>query len=125
MLIRRLLLSVVLLSLSTPLWAKKVDMDYRVRFLPDVEQAEVSLTLADGAPVISLAFNLGEEGVYSDFKADGQWTQDSPAQGTWQPGKGKSSLTYRVRINHERSPGRFDARITKDWALLRGDDLVP
>lgn len=125
MLIRRLLLATALLSLSTPLWAKKVDLDYRVRFLPDAEQAEVSLTLADGAPVISLAFNLGEEGVYSDFKADGQWTQDSPAQGTWQPGKGKSSLTYRVRINHECSTGRFDARITKDWALLRGDDLVP
>ena len=59
MLLRRLLLSVVLLSLSTPLWAKKVDLDYRVRFLPDTEQAEVSLTLEDGARVISLAFNLG------------------------------------------------------------------
>jgi predicted metalloprotease with PDZ domain len=125
MLMRRLLLSVVLLSLSAPLWAKKVDLDYRVRFLPDTEQAEVSLTLADGAPVISLAFNLGEQGIYSDFKADGQWTQSSPELGTWQPVKGKSTLSYRVRINHERSPGRFDARITKDWALLRGDDLVP
>lgn len=125
MLMRRLLLSVVLLSLSTPLWAKKVDLDYRVRFLPDTEQAEVSLTLADGAPVISLAFNLGEQGAYSDFKADGQWTQNSPEQGTWQPAKGKATLSYRVRINNERSPGRFDARITKDWALLRGDDLVP
>jgi hypothetical protein len=125
MLLRRLLLSVVLLSLSTPLWAKKVDLDYRVRFLPETEQAEVSLTLEDGARVISLAFNLGEQGVYSDFKADGQWTQDSPALGVWQPGKGKAKLTYLVRINHERAPGRFDARITKDWALLRGDDLVP
>jgi hypothetical protein len=125
MLMRRLLLSVVLLSLSTPLWAKKVDLDYRVRFLPETEQAEVSLTLEDGAPVISLAFSLGEQGVYSDFKADGQWTQDSPESGTWQPGKGKSTLSYRVRINNERSPGRFDALITKDWALLRGDDLVP
>ena len=48
MLLRRLLLSVVLLSLSTPLWAKKVDLDYRVRFLPETEQAEVSLTLEDG-----------------------------------------------------------------------------
>ncbi|MDX1297907.1 MAG: hypothetical protein R3260_06655, partial [Pseudomonas sp.] len=81
MLIRRLLLSVVLLSLSAPLWAKKVDLDYRVRFLPESEQAEVSLTLADGAPVLSLAFNLGEQGVYSDFKADGQWTQDKPELG--------------------------------------------
>jgi predicted metalloprotease with PDZ domain len=125
MLMRRLLLSVVLLSLSTPLWAKKVDLDYRVRFLPDTEQAEVSLTLADGAPVTSLAFNLGEQGMYSDFKADGQWTQNSPALGTWQPAKGKATLSYRVRINHERAPGRFDARITPDWALLRGDDLVP
>lgn len=125
MLLRRLLLSVVLLSLSTPLWAKKVDLDYRVRFLPETEQAEVSLTLEDGARVISLAFNLGDQGVYSDFKADGQWTQDSPALGVWQPGKGKAKLTYLVRINHERAPGRFDARITKDWALLRGDDLVP
>ncbi|WP_339524458.1 hypothetical protein [Pseudomonas sp. EA_35y_Pfl2_R111] len=125
MLMRRLLLSVVLMSLSTPLWAKKVDLDYRVRFLPDAEQAEVSLTLEDGAQVISLAFNLGEQGAYSDFKADGEWTQNSPEQGTWKPGKGKSTLTYRVRINHERSAGRFDALITKDWALLRGDDLVP
>jgi hypothetical protein len=125
MLIRRLLLSVVLLSLSTPLWAKKVDLDYRVRFLPDTEQAEVSLTLADGEPVLSLAFNLGDEGAYSDFSAEGQWTQASPEQGIWKPSKGKSTLSYRVKINHERSPGRFDARITKDWALLRGDDLVP
>ncbi len=125
MLLRRLLLSVVLLSLSTPLWAKKVDLDYRVRFLPETEQAEVSLTLEDGARVISLAFNLGDQGVYSDFKADGQWTQDSPALGVWQPAKGKAKLTYLVRINHERAPGRFDARITQDWALLRGDDLVP
>lgn len=125
MLMRRLLLSVVLLSLSTPLWAKKVDLDYHVRFLPDTEQAEVSLTLEDGAQVISLAFNLGEQAAYSDFKADGQWTQNSSELGTWQPGKGKSTLSYRVRINNERSPGRFDARITPDWALLRGDDLVP
>ncbi|MGG5871008.1 hypothetical protein [Pseudomonas peli] len=125
MLIRRLLLATALLSLSTPLWAKKVDLDYHVRFLPDTEEAEVSLILEDGAPVISLAFNLGEQGVYSDFKADGLWTQNSAELGTWKPGKGKSTLSYRVRINNERSAGRFDALITKDWALLRGDDLVP
>jgi hypothetical protein len=125
MLIRRLLLSVVLLSLSTPLWAKKVDLDYRVKFLPDSDQAQVSLTLEDGEPVISLAFNLGEEGLYSDFTADGQWTQDTPEQGVWKPAKGKSILSYRVKINHERNAGRFDARMTRDWALLRGDDLVP
>jgi len=126
MLIRRLLLSAVLLGLSTPLWAKNVDLDYRVRFLPDTEQAQVSLTLEEGDAVISLAFNLGDEEMYSDFKTDdGEWTQNSSELGTWTPAKGKSTLSYRVLINHERSDGRFDARITEDWALLRGDDLVP
>lgn len=125
MLIRRLLLSAALLSLSTPLWAQKVNLDYLVRFLPDSDQAEVSLTLADGAPVTSLAFNLGEQGTYSDFSADGLWSQKSPQLGVWKPGKGKATLSYRVRINHERSEGNFDARMTEDWALLRGDDLVP
>lgn len=123
--IRRLMLAVFLLSLSPVLWAKKVDLDYRVKFLPDSDQAEVSLTLADTALIYSLTFNLGEEGAYSDFVADGEWHQPSPEQGQWLPAKGRARLSYRVRISHERKPGRYDARMTPDWALLRGDDLVP
>ncbi len=123
--IRRLMLAVFLLSLSPVLWAKKVDLDYRVKFLPDSDQAEVSLTLADTALIYSLTFNLGEEGAYSDFVADGEWRQSKPEQGQWLPAKGRAKLSYRVRISHERKPGRYDARMTPDWALLRGDDLVP
>mgnify|MGYP000081252501 CR=1 FL=1 len=41
------LLSVGLLALSAPLWAaKRVDLDYQVRFLPASDEAEVRLTLA-------------------------------------------------------------------------------
>lgn len=40
-------------------------------------------------------------------------------------GEGKSVLSYRVLIDNERKPGRYDARMTQDWALFRGDDLVP
>jgi predicted metalloprotease with PDZ domain len=120
------LLPAVLLCLSAPLWAApKVDLDYRVKFLPDTDQAEVSLSLGQGERVLSLDFNLGDENLYTDFAGDGQWTQESPQRGVWQPAKGKARLTYRVRINHERSAGRYDARMTEDWALLRGDDLVP
>ncbi len=121
-----LLLSVVLLVLSTPLWAvQKVDLDYHVRFLPQSDQAEVRLTLEEGEAVSSLSFNLGNKGYYSDFKADGKWLQKAPGRGTWQPASGKASLSYRVRISHPRESGSFDARMTADWALLRGDDLVP
>ncbi|SIQ11324.1 hypothetical protein [Aquipseudomonas alcaligenes] len=123
---RSLLTATLLLGMSSPLWAaKRVDLDYQVKFLPESDQAEVSLTLEKGEAVQRLAFNLGSKGYYSDFSADGTWTQDGPESGTWLPGKGKSRLTYKVRISHPRANDTFDARMTPDWALLRGDDLVP
>jgi hypothetical protein len=124
----RLALVVGLLGLSLPVWAaKKVDLDYHVRLLPQSDQAEVRLTLAQGSAVRSLDFDLGDGSHYSDFKADGQW-QLAPGQqvrGVWRPSADKASLTYRVRISHGRKNGSFDTRMTPTWALMRGDDLVP
>lgn len=125
--VRRLLIATCLLGLSAPLWAaKRVDLDYRVRFVPETDQAEVSLTLERGDAVRQLDFNLGKDGAYSDFVADGSWeaTEDG-ARGVWKPAKGKSSLSYKVRVSHPRDNGKFDARMTPDWVLMRGDDLVP
>ncbi|MEO4047359.1 hypothetical protein AAFN46_09760 [Pseudomonas sp. CAU 1711] len=123
---RKLLAATLLLGLSAPLWAaKRVDLDYRVRFLPETGQAEVRLTLERGEAVRSLDFDLGGAGLYSDFSTAGEWAQESPERGTWRPGEGKASLSYKVRIDQPRKGGTFDARITPDWALLRGDDLVP
>jgi hypothetical protein len=121
-------LTVGLLALSSPVWAaKKVDLDYHVRLLPQSDQAEVRLTLAQGSAVRSLDFDLGDGSHYSDFKADGQWqlTPGKQARGVWRPGADKASLTYRVRISHGRKSGSFDTRMTPAWALMRGDDLVP
>ena len=125
--IRRLLFSAVLLGCAAPLWAanERVDLDYRVKFVPESDLAEVSITLEKGERVRSLDFNLGDEGHYSDFKADGEWKQEKQGRGVWNPAKGKASLSYKVRISHPRGEGRFDARMTEDWALLRGDDLIP
>lgn len=118
--------AVLLLGLATPLAAaQRVDVDYRVRFLPDSDQAEVTLTLERGQALRYLDFSLGDKGYYSDFQAQGEWQQSSPEHGVWRPQEGKAQLTYRVKISHPRANGRFDARMTPDWALLRGDDLVP
>ncbi|MBK5516204.1 hypothetical protein [Pseudomonas sp. TH10] len=117
-----------LLVFSTPVWAaKKVDLDYHVRLLPQSDQAEVRLTLAKGEAVRSLDFDLGDGSHYSDFKADGQWLLNpgKQARGVWRPSSEKASLTYRVRISHGRKNGSFDTRMTPTWALMRGDDLVP
>jgi len=119
------LFAILLLSIAHAQAAKRIDLDYQVRFLPEQGQAEVRLTLEDGEAVRSFDFNLGDEDAYSDFSADGEWLQEVPGRGIWRPGKGKSSLVYRVRINHQREDGKFDARMTEGWALFRGDDLVP
>ncbi|WP_115948109.1 hypothetical protein [Pseudomonas sp. GL-R-19] len=117
-----------LLVVNSPVWAaNKVNLDYHVRLLPQSDQAEVRLTLAQGSAVRSLDFDLGDGSHYSDFKADGQWqlTPGKAARGIWRPTADKASLTYRVNINHGRKSGSFDTRMTPKWVLMRGDDLVP
>lgn len=117
-----------LLAVNSPAWAaNKVNLDYHVRLLPQSDQAEVRLTLAQGSAVRSLDFDLGDGSHYSDFKADGQWqlTPGKAARGVWRPAADKASLTYRVSISHGRKSGSFDTRMTPSWALMRGDNLVP
>ena len=124
----RLALAIGLVALSSSVWAaKKVDLDYQVRLLPQSGQAEVRLTLAEGSAVRSLDFDLGDGNRYSDFKADGNWqlTPGKTTRGIWRPAADKASLTYRVRVSHNRKNGSFETRMTPAWALMRGDDLVP
>ncbi|MGZ9707404.1 hypothetical protein ACXX81_15485 [Pseudomonas sp. GNP013] len=121
----KLAVALTLLTMSSSAWcAKKVDLDYHVKLLPQSDQAEVRVSLSHGAAVRSLNFELGHAGDYSDFKADGQWTVTG-SRGLWQPDADKASLTYRVRLSHARKPGTYEARITPSWALFRGEDLVP
>ncbi|WP_313712094.1 hypothetical protein [Pseudomonas sp.] len=107
-----------------PAWAKKVDLDYQVRLLPANGQAEVRLTLAEGSAVRSLDFDLGKAGAYSGFQADGQWQQQGE-RGVWHPATGKTSLSYRVKLDQKLRSGAYSTRMTPHWALFLGDQLVP
>ena len=123
------ILLVTLISLATPAMAGKrqnVDLDYQVRFLPESGEAAVTIRVEQSEAIISLLFDLGSKGYYSDFKGTGTVSEEA-GKLLWKPGKGKAkgALSYRVKIDHPRDNGRFDARITPDWALLRGDDLIP
>ena len=41
------------------------------------------------------------------------------------PAAGEANLSYRVKIDRQQASGAYSARMTADWALLRGDNLVP
>jgi len=120
------LLAVLLLLIAQAHAAKRVDLDFNVKFVPEQDLAEIELLVEEGDAIRYLDFNLGDEGLYSDFETsdEGSWKQEG-GRGVWRPGAGKARLSYRVKVSHQRKSGRFDARMTNDWALLRGDDLVP
>lgn len=51
--------------------------------------------------------------------------QISGSHVTWRPQGTASRLRYEFVINHERSPKRYDSLMTADWAIFRGDKMVP
>ncbi|MGC1508976.1 hypothetical protein FT643_04930 [Ketobacter sp. MCCC 1A13808] len=98
-------------------------LDYNLEFLPASGQAAVTITIDKGQLIHNVRFkNLPDR--YSDIEADGKLSV-SKSEVRWQPADSKSRLSLKVKIAHERDPGEFDAMITKNWAIFRGDDIFP
>jgi hypothetical protein len=108
----------------------KPDSDhYRLLF-------EVDLTRTDGyaSARISVAQTTGllrevrlraPVDVYTNFSGDGTIHRDGTIL-IWQPPPRGGSVNYVVLIDHQRrTRGGFDALVTDDWAVFRGDDVFP
>lgn len=98
-------------------------LNYLVKFVPEREGASVELHVDNGKLLQKIRFR-NESGVYSDIRANGKLTVKDN-QVFWELPSQNAKLSYFVKLTNERSPGKFDARVTKDWALFRGDDLIP
>lgn len=111
---------------AVPAFAKRTgyDVDYRVEFLPTEGKARVSIVIEPGDGHVSrLAFSMDPDR-YSDIRGDGA-VEVKGRDVRWQPPQDGGTLTYLYRIDSKRSNGAYDARMTRDWAIVRGDDLVP
>ena len=122
----RALLATALLLFATAASARsEYGVDYTVQFLPQSGQAQVTIKLTPGdvgARRLRLAM---PEDRYTQVGGDGEVVRKGSTV-TWTPLRDKpSKLRYRYRIDHQRRDGGYDARITADWAIVRGDDLVP
>jgi hypothetical protein len=104
--------------------AAPAKIEYVVTFLPDKKSADVRINIDRAKWLKRARFNLAKHAL-KNVKGSGEIERDGDAL-IWRPNtKGSAYLRYRIPVVHQRSSGEYDAYITDDWALLRGEDLVP
>jgi len=120
-----LLLVLALASAVAAAPRPQYDVTYTVHFLPASDQALVTIALRPGTGKVSQMRLSMPEDRYTRVTGEGSVTRKGQTV-TWVPLDGKpSKLRYRYRVSHERAGGGYDARMTPDWVIVRGDDLVP
>jgi hypothetical protein len=99
------------------------ELRYDLTFRPEDGRADIALTLGEGAQHVRwMRFSIDPERL-DGFEGDGDLQRDGDEL-TWTPPDEGGQLRFSAIIDHRRGK-RFDARMTEDWALFRGDDLVP
>jgi predicted metalloprotease with PDZ domain len=104
--------------------ARVFDVDYRIGLAAGRDDALVTIRLGDGARwVRRLNFRI-DPARHTGLKADGD-LQVEADRAIWIPPKEGGTLTLHSKITHQRAKGDYDALINRDWAIFRGDDVIP
>lgn len=99
------------------------DLDYLVELQPDKDAARVTIRIGKGGKVSRVDFALDPKR-HSAVEAEGRLALEG-GRAIWSPPPGGGSLSLTAKISHRRESGEYDACMTADWAIFRGDDLVP
>jgi predicted metalloprotease with PDZ domain len=100
-------------------------LDYSVRFVPESGLAQVSIKHTPGTGALRRLELSMPEARYTEVRGDGKVSRDG-ATVTWVlPTKGPGTLRFSYRVNKKRRSGGYDARMTDDWVIVRGDHLFP
>lgn len=102
------------------------DLEYRAGFAPARGVAELSLTHTPRTGRISrLRMDLDPER-YRALRAEGGTLERKGRTWTWIPdARRPSTLHWEHVVNRQRRGGGYDARLTRDWVIVRGDNLFP
>lgn len=102
----------------------KYSLAYSVRFQPEAGTAAVQIaTQPESGRLIGLDLDMPAS-VYSDVTGDGVVVRRG-SRVIWEPPRAGGALNFTVVVAHRRDNGQFDARITPEWVITRGDRLVP
>ncbi len=97
---------------------------FDARLTPTTRSASVRIRVRQDAPLLqSLRLRIDPER-HREFSGDGEIEQ-GPDWVEWRPPASGGSLRYVFRIDQLRDARSYDARCSEDWAIFRGDDLVP
>jgi hypothetical protein len=100
-------------------------VDYTVSFRPEDNAADVIMEVRPGTGHAKRFIFTMDPGFYSDIEGDGDLTIQGD-QVEWMVPEDGGRFRYSYGpIDHRRDGKGYDARITADWTILRGDDLFP
>jgi hypothetical protein len=99
-------------------------LDYQAEFVPAETVVRVSVTVRQARDLLRQLRFAFDPDRYAGFAADGEL---EVVDGTvsWKPPPTGGALRYDWRPNHQRAAGAYDSLMENDWALFRGDDLLP
>jgi hypothetical protein len=99
------------------------DAAYRAEMHPEQGAIDVELNLSGERLPRELVLHIDPDRHQQFRSTDPLQIRDTTV--TWHPQGKKSRLRYRFIVNHERGSGHYDSLMTGQWALFRGDKMMP
>ncbi|HEX7115798.1 MAG TPA: hypothetical protein VF193_11765 [Steroidobacter sp.] len=123
--VKRSLLAPALALLCAPSLADTefYSAKYEARLDPEAGIIEMQLTLSGEKLPSRIELDIDPKR-HKEFRASDPFDVEGERV-TWRPRGHSSWLRYQFVVNHRRSSGGYDSLMNEDWALFRGDKLVP
>jgi len=102
---------------------KTYSVAYEVELRPQSGIAHVTLTLTGPELPSRLTFNIDPER-HRNFSGTGE-LEKRPASVVWTPPLDKGTLAFDFKVDHVLKGGTHDSYMTGEWAVFRGDRLIP
>lgn len=99
-------------------------LEYTVTPEPGKKGAKVEMKLEQDADLLREVDMSTRGDRLKDFSGDGEIRQDN-GRVVWLPPREGGTLTWFASLDHRRAKNSYDAYIEDDWALFRGEDLIP
>ena len=119
----RYILIAVFFCIGSLAHAAKYDLHYHFTYLPSEQAVDVVIQINNPGWLKSARFDFESYDI-SQLQAKGKLTRKGDAV-SWQPASKNAQLKYRIKVNHQRKSGSYDAYMGERWSLLRGEDLIP